>query len=181
MACKPLPDVEILRQLLDYDPESGNLYWKERAAHWFAKGAPGGSDAAAKMWNKKFAGQLALNAVSKLGYRTGSIFNKRNAAHRVIWILVRGDDVDGVIDHVDGDRANNALANLRMVSRSLNQRNLRLSQGRARLGVYKVNRRWRVLVANKHMGYFATEHEAMNAAENARLALGFTSDHGFPR
>ena len=45
---------EIARQLLDYDPETGELTWKPRGSHWFA------SESAFKSWNTKYAGKKGV-------------------------------------------------------------------------------------------------------------------------
>lgn len=45
-------------------------------------------------------------------------------AHRIIWELISGPIPEGLqIDHIDGDRLNNRIENLRLVTPALNMRN----------------------------------------------------------
>jgi hypothetical protein len=48
---------EVVRELLDYFPETGELIWKRRARKWFV------SDGSWKSWNAKNAGKPALSSV----------------------------------------------------------------------------------------------------------------------
>lgn len=60
------------------------------------------------------------------GYYTVSCKGSGNLlAHRVIWAIVNGEDpLNFVIDHIDGDRQNNKIENLRKIDPVLNARNL---------------------------------------------------------
>ena len=53
------------------------------------------------------------------------ITNARIAAfaHRLAWFLFHGVDPDGVIDHIDHDKLNNKITNLRDVSNLANSQN----------------------------------------------------------
>lgn len=65
------------------------------------------------------AGDLKQDGYGRVPYN-----GKRILAHRLVWELFNGPIPDGTeIDHIDGDRANNAPLNLRAVSRTLNTRN----------------------------------------------------------
>ena len=116
---------ETLRTLLDYDPASGRLTWRARSADTFPSST---SLRIVRNWNSRFAGQPAFTTVGANGYRVGNLGGKVLYAHRVVWAWMHGTWPVDEIDHLDGDRANNAWANLRAATPSMNRRN----QGRSR-------------------------------------------------
>jgi len=105
---------ELVRQLIHYDPATGEFTWKVRDEVT-------GAD---RTFNKRFSGRKALINVGANGYRVGAIKCVCVYAHRVAWAWVNGVWPVGEIDHVDGDRTNNAFSNLRQVTRSENAKNL---------------------------------------------------------
>ena len=63
------------------------------------------------------------------GHYSLRLNRKRYQNHRVIWILFNGSiDNNLFIDHIDGNRANNVIDNLRLVTRELNARNTKMSR-----------------------------------------------------
>lgn len=101
---------ECLRQLLDYDPDTGVFRWRER---------PDGS----ADWNKMNASRVA-GSVNNRGYRIIKIANVRYRAHRLAWLHVYGEWPSEQIDHINRDKDDNRIANLRIVNNSENMRNL---------------------------------------------------------
>jgi hypothetical protein len=129
MADKPDITPELCRQLLRYEPETGKLFWKARPASFFAHsfnrwGGIKTAETNALIWNRKYAGKEAFTANSR-GYRTGRMFDWQYFAHRVIWAIVYGEwPVVGMdIDHINGDKSDNRIANLRCVSHQENGQN----------------------------------------------------------
>ena len=57
------------------------------------------------------------------GYLQGRIDGRFYMVHRLIWLYAHGEWPKGEIDHINGDRGDNRLDNLRVVSRSTNMRN----------------------------------------------------------
>jgi hypothetical protein len=113
-----------LRELLSYDPLSGALVW-----------LVGRSNAV--------AGSLAGTETSH-GYMAVGIDGEKFRVHRVVWALVHGAWPLQTIDHIDGDRCNNKLSNLRCVSQAVNMQNMRKPSARntsGLLGVYWSGRR----------------------------------------
>src|SRR3546814_10359716 len=83
------------------------------------------SEHACRNWNAHYAGKEAFTCLSPSGYRQGAILNNSLQAHRVIWAIVFGESPVAQIDHINGDRSDNRLKNLRAVSIQQNRRNMR--------------------------------------------------------
>lgn len=177
MATKPLPTSEVLRQLLTYEPETGKLFWKERGPEWFS------SLRSCKSWNTQFAQKEAFGFICDKGYHVSVLLRRRYSAHRVIWKLVHGIEPDD-IDHINGDRTDNRLENLRNVSRLVNTRNQKLPSNNTHghLGVYSVGSKWRAQIrvrgALKDLGRFAHFNDAVAARKAAEMRYGFHPNHG---
>ena len=119
-------------------------------------------------WNK-----LAIETLST-GYKSIKINQKRKTLHRFIyyahnreWNISDGSK-NNYIDHIDGDKANNDIRNLRVVTCQQNNFNTRAK------GYYwhKPKKKWMARIhLNKksiHLGYFKTEEEARNAYLEAK-------------
>lgn len=114
MAKRPLPSPETLRQLLRYEPETGKLFWRERGPEWFSPSGRNSAIHQSCVWNTRYADSLALNTPDSHGYLHGRIFKKKTYAHRAAWIINHGSYPEGSIDHIDGDKRNNRISNLRI-------------------------------------------------------------------
>lgn len=165
--------VEDLRKIIDHDPETGALVWKSR---------PLGPAS----WNTRYAGTSAMAATSgHQGYRAGFINRTKYYAHRVMWALHYGEWPKTGIDHIDGDRSNNRVSNLRLADCVENGRNASRSTRNTsgRTGVFKVsNTRWtaRIGVAGRYivLGSFCSFAAACEAREKAERSHGFHKNHG---
>lgn len=183
MAKKPLPSTETLRQLLRYEPETGKLFWRERSTEWFKTKDPRGAEWARRCWNARFADREAVKCISHDGYGVTAIFKQSYYAHRLIWKMETGVEPDE-IDHVDGDRLNNRMNNLRNVPPIKNNRNHKLRsdntsgfQGVRKLphGSYQV----RVSVGGKRTSRsFPTMEEAVAYKRSVERVLGYHPNHG---
>lgn len=123
MTKKILPTPNELRQLLTYQPETGDLFWKERPENMFGGGAYP-PDRLAKSWNTKFAGKVA-GSENGTGHLRLSVFGHRIVCHRVAWAMHYGEwpPSDREIDHVNLNGADNRIINLRIATRSQNGHN----------------------------------------------------------
>lgn len=147
-----------LRELLHYQPETGVFTWLSHA---------GGV----------LRGSVAGNCNS-LGYMVLGLKGKKYRQHRLAWLYVHGVWPIGTLDHLDADRANNRIANLRCVSHSYNMQNIKVATVRSKTGVRGVH--WRKSQSgyvasiklgreNKREGPFKTIEEARIAYVNLKL------------
>lgn len=145
-------------------------------------------------WNQsahgKVKGQHAGVAHSN-GYLQISIRANINRkfffAHRVVWFLAHGRWPDGDIDHINGDRMDNRLVNLREASRSENLRNSAMlssnTSGIKGVSFHKRAGKWQAQIRMdgkiNHIGLFANIADAERAIRSAREKLhGEFANHG---
>lgn len=173
-----------VRALLDYNPATGTLTWRERSPAEFTDGAyPAERSAAA--WNAKFAGKPAGTVVAN-GYRYIRIKGRHYLAHRLAWLIVHGEWPADEIDHVNHDRDDNRLANLRAVDRPENRKNLtrlaRNKSGTTGVHWYRSRNKWQSQITvrgmRKTLGYFDDLADAIAARKAAERKYGFHPNHG---
>lgn len=180
-----LPSIDTLRLLLRYEPETGRLFWRERPESMFADGGHSAAHCAAK-WNTRYAGKEALTALRVHGYRHGSVLDKQQAAHRVVWALVYGKWPSQDIDHINGDPADNRIINLRLVTKAENMRNQKRyatnKSGATGVNWFKRDRTWQAKITvsgqQVHLGYFKNIDDAIAARKAAEARYGFHENHG---
>lgn len=127
----------LIPQVLRYEPDTGELYWKHRPAGMFTSTDKRSADWAAANWNSKHAGKPAFTAVGAHGYRCGRLQGSGLLLHRVAFVLMTNDWPKYEVDHVNGDRLDNRWVNLRPVSKAQNIRNSRgYSKTSEYIGVY---------------------------------------------
>lgn len=112
MTRRSLPSTSKLHELLKYDPVTGVLTWK--VDRGLAKvGNPAG-------------------CTNDLGYILVGIDGRLYRAHRIIWAMVHGECPPELeIDHKDRDPSNNRLDNLRLATRTDNNRNMKMKHHNA--------------------------------------------------
>lgn len=143
---------EEARRRWEYDPDTGILRWKTRAARCVKPGAVAGCRSPDGYW--------------KITWRY-----KKISVHRVIWLIVYGEWPDGHVDHINGVTDDNRLVNLRCGSRRKNQQNQKCHReghlpGTTYLGRLR-NKPWQAQIQidgqSKYLGCFATQQEAHEA------------------
>jgi hypothetical protein len=158
---RPLPTAEEVRALLDYDPATGLFRWRESNS------------------NRVRVGDVA-GCPNGRGYTFIGLAGKRHRAHRLAWLWVHGTWPAGDIDHRDGQRSNNALANLREVTIAENRQNVakqRRPTSSRYIGVSWAKRegRWEAYINHggkqQPLGYFPTEELAYAAYLAAKAQL----------
>lgn len=169
----PLINVEDVAAVLRADFEEGKLFWLPRPRWAFSSGR------AYQSFCSLYAGKEALTAVTSNGYKIGVICGERARAHRVIWALFNERWPLGDVDHIDGDRLNNAINNLRECSRSQNlcNKGAQSNNSTGYKGV-KADKRRGTYSASigmnggcRYLGRFKTAEEAAVAYDEAAISL----------
>jgi hypothetical protein len=140
---------ERLRELLDYNPETGVFRWKKDGrGRTMRVGAVAGTMHSAGYSQINFGGSLWLS-------------------HRLAWLYVFSEWPREQIDHINGDRSDNRISNLReaTLSQNASNRKRRADNACGFKGVYRSARgrfeaRMRVNGQLKYLGHFNTAEEA---------------------
>lgn len=186
MAEKALPTPEQLRQLVEYDLETGRMIWRERAPDTVDCPRESTRVRICRNWNARYAGKEAFTCVSKRGYYVSTIGCQRLTAHRVAWAIHNGEWPDGTIDHINGNPLDNRIANLRCVTTRENLRNQSLHQ-RNKSGAHGVwfdegRGTYQAYIAadggRVSLGRFADIEQAKFARRIAEKVLGYHPNHG---
>jgi hypothetical protein len=137
---KQLPSQEKLLERFSYNPETGVLTYNK---HYY------------KSYNGRVAG-----SITKKGYVSVNYDGKKYKAHRIIWMMMTGEDPGELtIDHADRHKANNIWTNLRLATGSQQEHN------KDHKGVQETPWGWSVrIMANgirRTVGTFKTKSEAL--------------------
>lgn len=106
---KAIVTAELVRELLDYDPQTGIFTRKIRTAQRHQVG-----DRA----------DFIIKSGRKAGYRRVAVRSQRFLAHRVAWLYVYGEWPNQDIDHINQNKGDNRIENLRLADDCLNQQNI---------------------------------------------------------
>lgn len=184
MAASRLPSISDLCKLIDIDPETGEMTWAERPVSWFSPAGRVSAQGRANMWNGHNAGKPCFNTLRADGYLRGSFRGKEILTHRLIWAMHYGAWPEMDIDHINGDRADNRLQNLRLASRGQNSRNKKRQSNNTsgHTGVALSQGRWRARIwVRRKLVFsqsFATLDEAVAARDAAQKLYDFGPNHG---
>ena len=175
----------LLRELLRYEPSTGMLFWNERPVEMFEDGK-NYATRACRRWNSCYSGKEALATVTSTGYKTGKIFYRPYFAHRVIWAIVHGEWPSDQIDHINHNRTDNRIGNLREATNLDNSRNQGLSRkntsGVCGVVFDKDHGKWRAQIRfdhkNKYLGLFDQKGDAIDARRAAEKTYNYHPNHG---
>jgi hypothetical protein len=146
-----------LREMLDYDWRTGVFTWR------IAVGRVRPGDRAGR--------------INRSGYLQIGVGGQRYSAHRLVWLYVYGMWPIGDIDHINGDRSDNRLKNLRPATDAQNRANAKKqcgsSSGLKGVCFHKKLSKWQATITvdgkTKYLGIFATEQEAHEAYKKAAI------------
>jgi hypothetical protein len=170
---------EMAAKWVQYNPLTGDFIWLSRDRNQFA------TQAAFTGWNSSKAGNVA-GSIERHGYRVIGINDWVYKAHRLAWLLTHGEFPADEIDHINGDRADNRLCNLRAVSHGDNLRNARrpVHNKSGHVGViwHRSGKKWMAYITARgvrtHLGLYSNISDAIAARKSAQQRLGFHENHG---
>lgn len=145
-----------LKDILNYNQDTGIFVWKTHLKQ-----------------SNKYEGDIA-GCLHGGGYIAIQIKGVRHYAHRLAWLYVYGKFPDKELDHINRDKADNRISNLREVTRSENMQNVGLrkdnTSGESNISYRKDRNKYRAFVTNnnkyKSLGHFETIEEAKIALDN---------------
>jgi len=179
-------NLALAREAFTYDLAEGVVYWNEnRPRSHFP------TERGHRQWMGRNAGKPA-GCVARDGhlYATFTLPNgKRHAisVHRIAWMLGNQRELPKGkhIDHLNGNRTDNRLENLRAVNPPQNSRNTvwprKPSTGYS--GIYKTSKGYQVKLTLirggpfETIGHYPTLEEALTARWEAAKPLGYTPRH----
>lgn len=142
--------IDRLREVVDYNPATGILTWKIDA--WTGR------------YSKNRVGTVAGKLVASTGYLRLSIDGQRFLAHRVAWFHHTGVMPTNLVDHVNGVRTDNRIANLREATLRENSFNKSARGATPLKGIYQRGKGWTASISVDHrkhnLGTFPTPEEA---------------------
>lgn len=148
---------ERLMEVLDYNPDTGYFTWIVRlGARTQIGGKPGTVDAG--------------------GYLKIAVDGKAFMAHRLAWIYFYGGDIsNSEIDHINGNRLDNRISNLRLANRSENNWNQKIKNSN-NSGVKGVSwdkgaKKWRAQCMVNGVKYFIGRFNNISDAEQAVVSF----------
>lgn len=137
-----MTDLEFLKKYLDYNPDTGIFRWKIRTNYKVPVGSVAGS-------------------LNQTGYRQIFFRKKLTLASHLAWLYTYGAWPKKLLDHVNGNRDDNRINNLREATRSQNKANSKLAKNNTSgfKGVYrsKNNKSWIAMIGfNRNLIYLGT-------------------------
>ena len=156
---------ERLKYLLTYHDDLGVFTWNFRTGRSSAESIAG--------------------TLHHTGYDQIRVDYKSYRAHRLVWLYEKGRFPKSPIDHIDRNKTNNRISNLREVTQATNSRNKGLNKNN-KSGFSGVCKRetliglikWEVSVGGKYYGSFQDLEFASLVASEVYSKLGYHENHG---
>jgi len=151
-----------LKELLDYDAETGIFTWKSSRSGTNGAGSEAG-------------------AVDSKGYRQIAINGVLSLAHRLVFLYIDGYMPENSVDHINRNKLDNRRVNLREVSKQCQMRNrdVRRDNSSSVTGVvwHKRSSSWRARIGvngkHRNLGHFTDLLEAAYHRYAGEQCLGF--------
>lgn len=147
---------QLLHQLLIYNDKTGLFYWRSSG-----KGRRSGVNSVAGCRDSEGYIQITINS-------------RQYRAHRLAWLYVYGQLPTKSLDHIDQNRANNAISNLRDVSNSLNLLNSKIpkdnTSGVKGVTYQKRDRLWVAWFRGQYLGSSSNKDEAIRLRRTAETS-----------
>jgi len=168
-----------VRDVLDYDPDTGEFRWRLRTPNEHY------SEHVCRALNARDAGKVAGSSCGQ-NYLKVQLLGAKYMLHRVAFLWQHGEWPDGEVDHIDGNPQNNAMCNLRVVTKAHNRRNAarRRDNDSGVTGVWRVPKsgKWLAYIRYegrlRNLGRYVAIEEAIAARKAAEVRYGFHENHG---
>ena len=140
---------------------------------------------ACRRWNKLHAGNVA-GYTSRDGYMSVMFFGCARLLHRLAFAAYYGRPPKDQLDHINGNRSDNRLCNLREVTNMKNCQNQKMpkhnSSGHIGVSYFKQTGKWHAYIRaegkRQHLGFFDDIVDAIQARKLAEAIYGFHANHG---
>jgi hypothetical protein len=145
-------DVQYLRSILSYEPETGIFRWRVK--------------------RKNMNPNDAAGFINSKGYRYVTVQNVAYRANRLAWFYVNGVWPTGQIDHINRNRLDDRIKNLRVVTGNANQHNRSLNKNNTSgfQGVCPKGNRYRAQITVNSKVHYLGSFETPEDAHAAYLA-----------
>ena len=178
------PD-EIIEALLEafvYDPETGVIKHNlDRPMDHFR------TENGYKKWRTRATNQPVVGSINNHGYLTiffnHPLLKKRRVfkSHHIAWLLHHREWPKSCLDHINNDRTDNRISNLRIVTHRQNGHN-RLDQSKFGVGVYPVRDNYgakiRILGGQYHIGTYTNPDIAATAYDCLLMSISDNHNTG---
>ena len=150
-------EIELLRSCFVYDPESGELRWRIQRGH-----------------NKK---GIVAGSFDRHGYRKVICHGKTYLVHRVAWMIFYGEKPPMFLDHINRNRLDNRICNLRPSNCSQNSANIVKTKSQSGFrGVSRLaNGKYKATISHCrkviHLGTFKTPEAAWERYREASIRI----------
>lgn len=146
-----------MREYINYNPSNGEMKWKKIPSNRTQAGKPCGEN------------------IDSKGYKRVCFSGRQYRAHRVAWALFYGEEPKTMIDHINRDKTDNRIKNLRLASNAENSRNSTISRknssGTTGVTFHKAAKKWMAqIVVNKKMVYLGIFEKIEDAIAARRSA-----------
>lgn len=168
-----LPSQEYLKECFDYNPETGELFWKERPRYHFK------TEAGWKSFNTQFAGKLTFRSKCGSGYYFGKLNGKNFKTSRIVYKILNGVDPDIVL-HKDGNKTDNRPGSLSSGTSAENSKDLKkyITNKSGIMGVNFCKNKWVVTLNSKYIGSSTDFFEACCMRKSMEVLHNYHPSHG---
>lgn len=164
-------DVEFLKERFTYEPETGKLFWKQM------------DSTNINLRRKQFAGKEA--GYEYQGYIYVRLGDSNYLSHRICYAIYYGEFPTNIIDHIDGNKRNNRIENLRVCSPKENAKNAKkyLNNKSGIMGVRwdTKDKAWRVQIGSKENKVQKSFHDFFEACcfrKSMEIYFEYSKTHG---